>query len=125
LGWYLAKEIGRLDIGQCVVIAGGSVLSVEAIDGTDATIKRGGELGKGNAVVIKVCKPNQDQRFDIPAIGIQTIKTMHENGVNVLAIEAGKAVVFDRDEMISKANRYGISIVALKNDKMKEKASFC
>ncbi|MBW1642554.1 MAG: UDP-2,3-diacylglucosamine diphosphatase LpxI [Deltaproteobacteria bacterium] len=124
LGWYLAKEIGRLDIGQCVVIAGGSVLSVEAIDGTDATIKRGGELGKGNAVVIKVCKPNQDQRFDIPAIGIQTIKTMHENGVNVLAIEAGKAVVFDRDEMISKANRYGISIVALKNDKMKEKASF-
>ena len=121
LGWYLAKEVGRLDIGQCVVVRGGSVLAVEAIDGTDATIKRGGELGKGNAVVVKVCKPNQDQRFDIPAIAIQTIKTMHEYGVNVLAIEAAKAVVFDRDEMISTANKYKISIVALDNDKINKK----
>ena len=122
LGWHLAKEVGRLDIGQCVVVGGGSVLAVEAIDGTDATIKRGGELGKDTAVVIKVCKPNQDQRFDIPAIGAQTIKIMHDYGVNVLAIEAGKAVVFDRDEMIHHANEFGISIVALKSDTMKEKA---
>ena len=67
----MAKEIGRLDIGQCVVVGGGSVLAVEAIDGTDATIMRGGRLGKGTAVVVKVCKPDQDIRFDIPAIGVQ------------------------------------------------------
>jgi len=89
------------------------VLAVEAIDGTDATIKRGGELGKGNAVVVKVCKPYQDTRFDIPAIGIQTVRLMHEAGVKVLAIEAGKAVVFDREEMIAFADKNRITILAL------------
>ncbi len=115
LGWKYAKEIGRLDIGQCVVVGGGSVLAVEAIDGTDATIKRGGELGKGTAVVVKVCKPNQDIRFDIPAVGSQTIRTMHGAGAKALAIEAGKAVVFDRKEMIALANKFGIAIVAINN----------
>jgi DUF1009 family protein len=109
----LIKEIGRLDIGQCVVVGGGSVLAVEAIDGTDASIKRGGKLARGIAVVVKVCKPNQDIRFDIPAVGAQTIKTMNEAGAKVLAIEAGKAIVFDRREMIDLANKHGISIVAL------------
>ena len=113
LGWKLAKEIGRLDIGQCVVVGGGSVLAVEAIDGTDTTIMRGGRLGEGTAVVVKVCKPNQDIRFDIPAVGVQTIKTMHEAGAKVLVVEAGKAVVFDKVEMIDLANKFGISIVAL------------
>ncbi|MBA3016711.1 MAG: UDP-2,3-diacylglucosamine diphosphatase LpxI [Proteobacteria bacterium] len=113
LGWKYAKEIGRLDIGQCVVVGGGSVLAVEAIDGTDATIKRGGELGKGTAVVVKVCKPNQDIRFDIPAVGSQTIRTMHAVGAKALAIEAGKAVVFDREEMIAMADKFGIAIVAI------------
>ncbi len=113
LGWKLAKEIGRLDIGQCVVVGGGSVLAVEAIDGTDATIKRGGKLSKDSAVVVKVCKPNQDIRFDIPAVGVQTIKTMYEAGAKVLAVEAGKAVVFDREEMIEIANEFGITVVAL------------
>ena len=113
LGWNLAKEIGRLDIGQCVVVGGGSVLAVEAIDGTDATIKRGGKLARGIAVVVKVCKPNQDIRFDVPAVGVQTIKTMHEAGAGTLTIEAGKAIVFDRQEMIDLANKHGISIVAL------------
>ncbi len=112
-GWELAKEIGRLDIGQCIVVGGGSVLAVEAIDGTDATIKRGGELGKGNAVVVKVCKPNQDTRFDMPAIGLQTVRLMHSVGVKVLAIESGKAVVFDREEMISYADEKQITIIAL------------
>lgn len=112
LGRDIALEIGRLDIGQCVVVGGGSVLAVEAIDGTDATIKRGGKLGKGNVVVVKVCKPNQDTRFDIPAVGLQTIRIMHEAGASVLAIEAGKAVVFDRKEMIALADRFKISIVA-------------
>lgn len=119
LGWKYAKEIGRLDIGQCVVMAGGSVLAVEAIDGTDATIKRGGELGNGTAVVVKVCKPNQDVRFDMPAIGAQTIRIMHEAGAKALAIEAGKAVVFDREEMIAMANKFGIAIVAI-NKKMEQ-----
>jgi UDP-2,3-diacylglucosamine hydrolase len=113
LGWKLAKEIGRLDIGQCVVVGGGSVLAVEAIDGTDATIKRGGRLGKNTAVVVKVCKPSQDVRFDIPAVGAQTIRTMQEVGASVLVIEAAKAVVFDREEMINLADEFGIAVVAM------------
>lgn len=113
LGCRIAKEIGRLDIGQCVVVAHGSVLAVEAIEGTDAAIVRGGSLGKGQAVAVKVCKPNQDTRFDIPAVGLETIRTMHQADVRVLAIEAGKAVVFDRTTMIQSANQYGIAIVSL------------
>lgn len=112
LGWRLAKEIGRLDIGQCIVLAAGSVLAVEAIDGTDATICRGARLGKGRAVVVKVCKPTQDDRFDMPAVGVQTIRTMAETDARVLVIEAGRAVVFDRQEMIDLADRAGICIVA-------------
>lgn len=112
-GWRLAKEIGRLDIGQCLVIGGGSVLAVEAIDGTDATIKRGGRLGKAGSVVVKVSKPNQDMRFDVPAVGLETIKNMYESGVGVLVIEAYKAVVFNKDEMISYADKKGISIIAM------------
>jgi DUF1009 family protein len=110
--WEIAKEIGRLDIGQCVVVGGGSVLAVEAIDGTDATIKRGGKLGNGNAVVVKVCKPNQDVRFDMPAVGARTIHIMQESGATALAIEAGKALVFDREEMVALADKFGIAIVA-------------
>ena len=114
-GWNTAKEIGRLDIGQCVVVGGGSVLAVEAVEGTDATIERGGKLGRGHAVVVKICKPNQDQRFDIPAVGAQTIQTMHNADAKALAVEAGKTVVFDREEMVSLADQYGICIVALEN----------
>jgi DUF1009 family protein len=112
LGWKMAKEIGRLDVGQCVVVNSGSVLAVEAIDGTDATIRRGGSLGNGGSVVVKVSKPNQDSRFDIPAVGAQTIASMHEAGVSILAIEAGKVVVFDREEMIALADQSGICVVA-------------
>jgi DUF1009 family protein len=108
----MAKAIGDLDIGQCVVVGNGSVLAVEAIDGTDSTIRRGGRLGGGDAVVVKVCKPNQDFRFDVPAVGANTIRTMHESGVRTLAIEAGKSLVFDREEMIDLADQYGITIVA-------------
>jgi DUF1009 family protein len=112
-GFDLAKEIGRLDIGQCIVMGGGSVLAVEAIDGTDATIKRGGALGKGDAVVIKVSKPTQDMRFDVPAVGIGTLETMREAGVSVLVIEAGRTVVFDRKEMVAFADRHGMVIMAV------------
>ena len=88
-------------------------MAVEAIDGTDATIMRGSKLGRGDAVVVKVCKPNQDIRFDIPAVGAQTIKTMEEAGAKVLVVEAGKAIVFDRQEMINLADEFGITIVAM------------
>ncbi len=111
IGIGIAREIGRLDIGQCVVLAGGSVLAVEAIDGTDATIKRGGSLGDGHAVVVKMCKPIQDTRFDVPAVGVQTIETMHKAGAGVLAVEAGQALVFDREKMIRLANQYGMTIL--------------
>ena len=113
IGWRIAKEIGRLDIGQCVVIRSGSILAVEAIDGTDATIERGGRLGKGQAVAVKVCKPDQDIRFDVPAVGLRTVEVMHTAGVRTLAIESGKAVVFDRQAMIEQADEYDMTIVAL------------
>ncbi len=112
-GWEIAKQIGQMDIGQCVVVAGGTVLAVEAIDGTDATIKRGGKLGKGQAVVIKVCKPNQDFRFDVPAVGLGTVETMAAVNARVLVVDAGKAVVFDRQAMINKADEHGITIIAI------------
>jgi UDP-2,3-diacylglucosamine hydrolase len=113
IGWHIAKEIGRLDIGQCVVVASGSVMAVEAIEGTDAAIARGGSLGKGQAVVVKVCKPLQDTRFDIPAVGMGTIETMKLANVKAIAVEAGKAVVFDREAMIRQADQYGIAIIGL------------
>jgi DUF1009 family protein len=113
LGLRIAREIGKLDIGQCIVVGGGSVLAVEAIDGTDATIARGGQLGQGKAVVVKICKPTQDIRFDIPAIGPQTIETMQRADAKVLAVEAGRTVVFDREEMIALADRYKMAIIAV------------
>ncbi|MCU0580324.1 MAG: UDP-2,3-diacylglucosamine diphosphatase LpxI [Desulfobacterota bacterium] len=96
-GWPLAKELGRLDIGQCLVVRKGAVVAVEAIEGTDATILRGGQLAREKAVVIKVSKPTQDLRFDLPAIGEQTIQTMQEVKAAVLAIEAQKTLIFDRE----------------------------
>ena len=116
-GWQIAKQIGKLDIGQCIVISNGTVLAIEAIEGTDATIKRGGHLSKKNgAVVVKLSKPAQDLRFDLPSSGIQTIETMHEAGVRILVLEAKKSISFDRDEMIALANQYNISILALTDD---------
>ncbi|MEE8541238.1 MAG: UDP-2,3-diacylglucosamine diphosphatase LpxI [Desulfobacterales bacterium] len=112
-GWQIAKDIGRLDIGQCVVVCAGSVLAVEAIDGTDATIRRGGRLGDGKAVVVKVCKPKQDTRFDIPAVGVGTIEAMQAVGAKVLAIETGKTVVFDRQAMINLADQFDMTVIAL------------
>ncbi|PID41046.1 MAG: hypothetical protein CR984_00085 [Proteobacteria bacterium] len=111
LGMSIAREIGRLDIGQSIVVGGGSVLAVEAIDGTDATIKRGGRLGRGEAVLVKVCKPNQDFRFDVPTVGAKTIESMIQYGVRALAIEAERTVAFDRDEMIRMANGGDVAIV--------------
>lgn len=116
VGWDIAKQIGRLDIGQCVVTGGGSVLAVEAVDGTDATIQRGGSLGDGTAVVVKVSKPDQDLRFDMPAVGVETIRTMDAANARVLAAEAGRTVVFEKEKMIELADRCGIAIVGIDGD---------
>ena len=120
-GWKLAKAVGRLDIGQCLVISNGTVLAVEAIDGTDDTIERGGRLSRGNgATVVKLSKPHQDLRFDLPASGCTTIETMHRSGVNVLVLEAEKSISFDREKMIALANKYNICITALTEDEIHE-----
>jgi DUF1009 family protein len=112
-GWHMAKEIGRLDIGQTVVVKDQAVLAVEAIEGTDEAIRRGGRLCVKGAVVVKICKPQQDLRFDLPAIGMQTIKTMQEVNASCLAVEAGKTLIFDRKTIADEAERSGISITAV------------
>ncbi|NOX25941.1 MAG: LpxI family protein [Deltaproteobacteria bacterium] len=112
-GWQVAKEIGRLDIGQCIVVRNRSVLAVEAIEGTDAAIRRGGSLGHKNAVVVKIKKPGQDFRFDLPAIGLETIKSMREVQAAVLAVEAGQSLLFDRREVIDQARKAGIVVVGI------------
>ena len=111
-GWMVAKELGRLDIGHCVVVRRRTVLAVEAIEGTNEAILRGGRLANERAVVVKVCKPNQDLRFDLPAVGSDTVKAMITANAAVLAIEAGKTLIFDRDEMVSAADAHGIAIVS-------------
>lgn len=110
-GWTLAKEMGRLDVGQTVVVKGKAVLAVEAIEGTDEAIRRGGFFGQGNAVVVKVAKPRQDMRFDVPTVGLSTLKAMQEAGASVLAVEAYKTIVLDPKELIEFANRHKISMV--------------
>lgn len=112
-GWMLAKEMGRLDVGQSVSVRDQAVLAVEAIEGTDASIRRAGELCRtGGFVVVKVAKPQQDMRFDVPTVGPSTINTMKQAKANVLAIEADKTILLDEEETIKLANDAGISIVA-------------
>ncbi|MFZ5761574.1 MAG: LpxI family protein [Thermodesulfobacteriota bacterium] len=115
-GWQTARAIGALDIGQCVVVRDRSVLAVEAIEGTDAAIRRGGELGREGAVVVKLKKPQQDFRFDLPAIGLKTIETMQGVQAKVLAVEAGQALLFDCDEVVRQANRAGIVVVGVEEE---------
>jgi hypothetical protein len=109
-GFQVAKEIGRLDIGQCVVVRRQVVVALEAIEGTDETIRRGGLLAGPGTVVVKVSKPNQDLRFDVPAVGLDTIRAMAEVKAAVLAVEAGKSLMFNRAEMLQEADRAGIAI---------------
>lgn len=111
-GWEVAKELGRLDIGQCVVVRQKTVLALEAIDGTDETILRGGRLAREKAVVVKVSKPAQDLRFDLPSVGLETISVMSRVKASVLAVEAGKTLIFDKSEMIKYADGAGISIIS-------------
>lgn len=118
-GWEMAKEIGRLDIGQTVIVNNTAVLAVEAIEGTDQAILRAGELCQRNGfTVVKVSKPQQDMRFDVPTIGMTTIQNMHEAGGRVLAVEAGKTIFLDEKEVLALAEKLGISIVSLKSEEV-------
>ena len=110
-GWRIAKKVGRLDIGQCVVVKDQMVLAVEAVEGTDETIRRGAKLGRGDVMVIKVLKPKQDPRLDLPVIGPLTIKTLEEAGASSLVVEAGKTIVMDREEVIRLADRNQICLI--------------
>jgi UDP-2,3-diacylglucosamine hydrolase len=112
-GWQLAKEIGRLDVGQSVAVRERAVLAVEAIEGTDAAIRRAGELcPAGGIVVVKVAKPQQDMRFDVPTVGPSTIQSMKAAGGMALAIEADRTILIDEAETIRLADEFGIAIVA-------------
>lgn len=113
-GLELARAVGRLDLGQTVVVRERVAVAVEALEGTDACIRRGGELAKGGAVVVKAVKPQQDRRFDLPAIGPSTIESMKKAGCRVLAIEAGATLVMDPEELIRRADRAGIAVVGLR-----------
>ncbi len=112
LGWTVAKEIARLDIGQTIIVKNGTVLAVEAFEGTNDAVKRGGALAREGAVMIKVAKPNQDMRFDVPVIGVETIKVAAEAKLRVIAVEAGKTLLLERDKVVDLAQRSKISIVA-------------
>ncbi|HMC11637.1 MAG TPA: UDP-2,3-diacylglucosamine diphosphatase LpxI [Pirellulaceae bacterium] len=113
-GWSLAKEIGRLDIGQSVAVKGRAVIAVEAVEGTDACIRRAGEFcPQGGFTVVKVAKPQQDMRFDVPTIGLGTIESLIAANASLLAIEAGKTIVVDQAAVIALANQHGLAIVSL------------
>lgn len=110
-GRHVASEIARLDLGQTIVVRAKACVAVEAMEGTDATIKRAGELAKGKLTVVKTAKPDQDMRFDVPVVGVPTIETMIAAGATCLSVTAGKTLIFDREEMISLANRNKIAII--------------
>jgi len=111
-GISMAREIGRIDVGQTVVVKRGAVLALEAIEGTDQAILRGGSLGNGGSVVVKTAKPGQDLRFDVPAVGIDTVTACLDAGIGVLAIEGGKTFFLQKEESVALANRNSLSIVA-------------
>ena len=111
LGWRIAKEIARLDIGQTVLVRNGTVVAVEALEGTNDAIRRGGELARSGAIMVKVAKPGQDMRFDVPVIGLETIRVTAEARLRVIAVEAGKTLLLERDAIVDLANHSKISIV--------------
>jgi len=113
-GFPQAKAIASLDIGQTVVVKDEAVLAVEAIEGTDEAIKRGGVLGKQGVTVVKVAKPSQDPRFDVPAIGVGTLETMAASGCTSIGIEAGKTLLIERDKLAKKAQDLGVTVVAFR-----------
>jgi DUF1009 family protein len=122
-GWEIAKEMGRLDVGQTVVVNDTAVIAIEAIEGTDECLRRAGQLcRRGGFTVVKVAKPSQDMRFDVPTIGMQTLQTMREAGGRVLALEAGMTILLDEPQVIELADKLGIAIVSIKADELQLRA---
>jgi len=111
-GFRIAKEVSRLDIGQTVVVKKGTVLAVEAFEGTNEAIKRGGSMGRGGAMMVKVSKPNQDFRFDVPVVGPATITTAAESGVNAIVVEAGSTLLLGKEEIFRLCKEKKVSLVA-------------
>jgi hypothetical protein len=109
-GWPIAKQVSMMDIGQTIVVKKGTVLAVEGFDGTNETIRRGGKLGKGHAVVVKVAKPNQDMRFDVPVIGPATIMHCAESGVNKIICESGKTLLVEKEKMEKLARELKVTV---------------
>lgn len=112
-GFWLAKEMGKLDVGQSVVIKDKMIMAVEAIEGTDVCIKRGSKLAKDGAVIVKVAKPKQDKRFDIPAIGMKTLRTMRCNHASLIAVEANETIIVDQEKVVKYADEHNIVIMAV------------
>ncbi len=111
LGWNVAKEIARLDIGQTVIVKNGAIVAVEGLEGTNEAIRRAGALARAGSVMIKVAKPNQDMRFDVPVVGSETIRVATDAGLRVIAVEAGKTLFLQRNEIADLASAASISIV--------------
>lgn len=114
-GWGIAKKMGKLDIGQTVVVKDMAVMAIEAIEGTDEAIRRGGKLARKDAVVVKVSKPKQDMRFDVPVVGIDTLHCMKSAGAKVLAVEAEKCIVVDKEEFIKEADKEQMVVVGVRS----------
>lgn len=112
-GFWLAKEMGKIDVGQSVVIKDKMIMAVEAIEGTDACIKRGAKLAKKGAVIVKVAKPKRDKRFDIPAIGMKTLRTMRCKRASLIAVEANETIIVDQEKVIKYADEHNIVIMAV------------
>ncbi len=111
--WPLIKQVGKLDIGQCMVVKERAVIAVEAIEGTDETIMRAGRLSGNNLTVVKIFKPGQDRRIDLPALGLQTVKVMVRSRVTCLAFEAGSSLFFDKDKAVELADQHGITMLGI------------
>ncbi|OIO37922.1 MAG: hypothetical protein AUJ71_04215 [Candidatus Omnitrophica bacterium CG1_02_49_16] len=112
-GWRIAKGIGKMDVGQTVVVKDGVVLAVEAIEGTDAAIRRGGQLSKTGAIVVKVSKPKQDLRFDLPCVGNETLESMKAVGAKVIGLETSKTIMLFKEKLIEAANQADLSLVGI------------
>jgi DUF1009 family protein len=119
-GLHIANEIARLDLGQTIVIRASACVAIEAMEGTDATIRRAGELTKGKLTVVKVAKPLQDMRFDVPVVGVPTIETMIDAGATCLSVTAGKTLIFDREEMLELANKNKIAVMGSRGETIDE-----
>jgi UDP-2,3-diacylglucosamine hydrolase len=118
-GLEVAREIARLDLGQTIVVRSRACVAIEAMEGTDATVRRAGQLARGRLTVVKVAKPGQDMRFDVPVVGIPTVEAMTEAGATCLCVTAGKTLLFDREEMLRLADHRRICVVAAPDESQK------